>query len=75
MQTLIRKAISKTIQQRSGPNGNIINLSKHSFTKEQYNLLNKNLKIYFIHLDTIIKHIKKGLKFQQEDHVKSILVL
>ena len=44
MQTLTRKAISETIQQRSGPNGNIINLCKHSFTKEQYNLLNKNLK-------------------------------
>ena len=43
MQTLIRKSISKTIQQRSGPNRNIINLSKDSFTKDQYDLFNKNL--------------------------------
>ena len=41
--TRIRKAISRTIQHRSDPNGNIINLSKHSFTKGQYDLLNKNL--------------------------------
>ena len=46
MQSFIRigKATSRTIQHRSDPNGNIINLSKHSFTKEgQYDLLNRNL--------------------------------
>ena len=39
----MRKAISKTIQHRSNPNGNINNLSKHSFTKGQHDPLNKNL--------------------------------
>ena len=45
MQTLseIRKGISRTIQHRSDPNRNIINLSKHSFTKGQCDLLNKKL--------------------------------
>ena len=39
----IRKAISRAIQHRSDPNVNMINLSKHSFTKRQYDLVNKNL--------------------------------
>ena len=38
----------------SEPNGNIIDVSKHSFTKGQYNLLNKNL-IFPLHVVTIIK--------------------
>ena len=58
----IRKAISRTIQHRSDPNGNIINLSKHSFTKGQYDLLNKNLNFYPIpgHYNKSI--LKKDLK-------------
>ena len=39
----IRKAISRTIQHISDPNGNVIKIYKHSFTKGQCNLLNKNL--------------------------------
>ena len=41
--TRIQKAISRTIQHRYDPNRNIISLSKHSFTEEHYDLLNKNL--------------------------------
>ena len=32
-----------SIRHQSDPNGNIINLTKHSFTKAEYKLLNKNL--------------------------------
>ena len=41
----ILKAVSRTFQHRSYPNGNIINLSKHSFTKGQHDLLNKEFNI------------------------------
>ena len=33
----------RSILLRNDPNGNLINLYKYSFTKGQYNLLNKNL--------------------------------
>ena len=39
----IRKAISRTIQHRSDPNGNVINLSKYLFAKGLNYSLNKNL--------------------------------
>ena len=42
----IRKAISRTLQHRSDPNGNIKNLSKHLFTEKLNYSLNKNL-IFF----------------------------
>ena len=45
MKTLanLRKTIEKSIRHQSDPNGNIINLTKHSFTKAEYKLLSKNL--------------------------------
>ena len=39
----LRKATEKLIRRQSDPNGNLINLTKHSFTKAEYKLLNKNL--------------------------------
>ena len=39
----LRKIIARSILLRNDPNGNLINLSKYSFTKGQYNLLNNNL--------------------------------
>ena len=39
----LRKTIEKSIRHQSDPNGNIINLTKHSFTKVEYKLLSKNL--------------------------------
>ena len=39
----LRETIEKSIRHQSDPNGNIINLTKHSFTKAEYKLLNKNL--------------------------------
>ena len=38
-----RKALEKSLRHQSDSNGNIINLTKHSFTKTEYKLLNKNL--------------------------------
>ena len=37
------KKIEKSVRHQSDPNGNITNLTKHSFTKAEYKLLNKNL--------------------------------
>ena len=37
------KTFTRSIPLRNDSNGNVINLSKYSFTKRQYNLLNKNL--------------------------------
>ena len=39
----LRKTIEKSIKHQSDPNGNIINLTKLSFTKAEYKLLSKNL--------------------------------
>ena len=39
----LRKTISRAARYRDDPDGNVINLSKHSFTKKQFKLLNKNL--------------------------------
>ena len=39
----LRKAITRSILRINDPNGYVINSSKYSFTKGQYNLLNKNL--------------------------------
>ena len=41
--TIQTASISRSIQHKSDPSRNIINLSKHSFTKGQYDLLDKNL--------------------------------
>ena len=42
----LRKIIEKSIRHQSDPNGNTINLTKHSFTKAEYKILNKNFKLY-----------------------------
>ena len=34
----LRETIEKSIKHQSDPNGNIINLTKHSFTKAEYKL-------------------------------------
>ena len=39
----LQKAISRAAWYRDEPDGNVINLSKHSFTKKQFKVLNKNL--------------------------------
>ena len=44
------------------PNGNIINLSKHSFTKEQYDLLNKYLNFCHLPGDYKKSTLKKDLE-------------
>ena len=38
----LRKIIEKSIRHQSDPNGNTINLTKHSFTKAEYKLSHKN---------------------------------
>ena len=35
--------MEKSIRHQSDPNGNLINLTKHSFIKTEFKLLNKNL--------------------------------
>ena len=39
----LQKTIEKSLRHQSDPNGNIINLTKHLFTKTECKLLNKNL--------------------------------
>ena len=39
----IRKTISRASRYRDDPDGNVMNLSKHSFTKKQFKVLSKNL--------------------------------
>ena len=39
----LRKTISRAARYRDDPDGNVINLSKHSFTKIQFKVLHKNL--------------------------------
>ena len=40
----LRKTITMSILLRNNPNRNVINLSKYSFSKGQYNLLNNKFK-------------------------------
>ena len=42
----LRKTISRATRDRDKPEGHPINFSKYSFTKNQFKLLNKNLKFY-----------------------------
>ena len=42
----LRKTITRSILLRNNPNENVINLSKYSFTNEQYSLLNKKLNFF-----------------------------
>ena len=70
--TRIWKAISRTIQHRSDPNRNIINLSKHLFTKGQYDLLNKNLNFCPTPGHYNKRILKKGLEsFNRKIKLKS----
>ena len=39
----LQKTFTRLVLLRNDPNRNVINLSKYSFLKGQYNLLNKNL--------------------------------
>ena len=39
----LRKAVSRAIRYRDNPEGNVMNLSKYLFTKNQFKILNKNL--------------------------------
>ena len=70
------KAIEKSVRHQSDPNRNIINITKHSFIKTEYKLLNKNLhfiptpKVYNKNeldadLNDFFRHIK--LKASLED--------
>lgn len=44
----LRKIIEKSLRHQSNSNGNIINLTKYSVTKTEYELLNKYFKKYTI---------------------------
>ena len=74
-----RKVISRSIQHRSEPNGNIINLSKHLFTKGQYDLLENDLtffptpghynrSILKMDLESFVRKIKLKAFFQNKKH-------
>ena len=42
----LQKTLEKSIRHQSNPNGKIINLTKHSFTKAEYKLFLKKIKLY-----------------------------
>ena len=64
----LRKTIEKSIKYQSDPNGNIINLTKHSFTKTEYKLLNKNLNF----IPTPKAHNKNELDADLNDFLRRI---
>ena len=39
-----KKTVSRAVHYRDDPEGNVINLFKYSFSKNQFKLLNKKLK-------------------------------
>ena len=49
MQTLsnFSQTIENALRRKSDPSGNVVNLSKHSFSSDTYKLLNGNLN--FVH--------------------------
>lgn len=51
----LRKTITWSVLYRNDTNGNVTNLSKFSFTKGRYNLLNINLN-FVKHLDNTIRY-------------------
>ena len=78
----LRKTIEKSIRHQSYPNGNIINLNKHSFTKAEYILWNKNLnfvptpKVYNKNeldadLNDFFRHIKLKAYFKDMPNNKN----
>ena len=43
IETSTYKIVSRAVLYRDGPEGNVIHLSKYSFTKNQFKVLNENL--------------------------------
>ena len=61
----IQRAIKNKIRCKSHPSGNVVNLSKHSFSSYTLKLLNKNLN--FVH--TLKKYNKNQLDTDVENSV------
>ena len=64
----IQQAIKSKIRYKSDPSGNVINISKYSFSLDTFKLLNKNLNF----VPTPKKHNKKQLDNDAENFFRLI---
>ena len=72
----LRKTISRTARYRDDPYGNVINLSKHSFIKKQFEVLKKNLNFCPTPGYYNKKEIKTDIKnFERKIKLKSFFEL
>lgn len=56
----LQREIKKSVQHWHGPDRNVINLTNHSFSRDTFNLLNKNLN--FIHTPNVFDKQKHDME-------------
>ena len=72
----LRKTISRAARERDDPDGNVINLSKHPFTKKQFSILNKILNFCPMPGNHNKKEIKTDIRnFETKIELKSFFWL